>query len=116
MAALASVRFHEVLCRYVAAVLGLGRAWEKLALRTIALAVHRTWRHLRIVDPVPLLPSNCAAPPQGPRQACGDERRPRHYGDALPDRRAEPTPPCDPGGEEYNGAGDTQSDMRIEPA
>src|SRR6266480_5175921 len=64
MAALAGVRFHEVLGGNIAAVSRLRGAGEELPLRTVAFAVHSLRRHQRIGDAVRVFPGDLARPPR----------------------------------------------------
>src|SRR5258708_39730380 len=56
VAALAGLRLHEIFRGNVAAIFGLRGAGEKLALRSVAFAVHGRSRHSRVRDAVLVLP------------------------------------------------------------
>src|SRR5438477_10537669 len=62
MAALAGVRFHEVLGGNIAAVSGLRGAGEELPLRTVAFAVHSVGLQQRIRDAVRVFRGDPARP------------------------------------------------------
>ena len=69
MAALASVRFHEVLRGNVAAMFGLRGAGEEFPLRAVAFRIHGFRRHQWIGDAIRVLPGDFARPPCSRRDA-----------------------------------------------
>src|SRR5437870_13921729 len=71
MAALAGIRFHEVLGGNIAAVSRLRGAGEEFPLRTVAFAVDSLRRHRRIGDAVRVFPGDLARPPRSCRHAHG---------------------------------------------
>src|SRR5260370_32613936 len=91
VASLAGLLLHEIFCGNVAAIFGLRGAGEKLALRSVAFAVHGRSRHSRIGNAVCVLPGDLAIPPGSSGDTCGQQEQACETEHALSRARAQPS-------------------------
>src|SRR4029077_17724781 len=115
VAPLASLRLHEIFRGNVFSVFGLRGTREKFAGGTVALTIHRFWRHFGICYAVAVLPGNFSHPPGagsdgGQRQSQGCEAccsGSEHF--------AKPAAPSEPGTSYNQHTDGTEHDVEIKP-